>query len=280
MAATVWKGYLSFGLISIPLRLYAAARTERVSFHQIHRVCNTRIRQQLYCPHCERVVERSEIAKGYEVEKNQFVIIEDEEVKRIAPASTDTMEIQQFAKLSDVDPLYLDASYYAIPEAAGRKAYKLMVVTMEKAGFAAIAKVGMHQREYIVVIRPRNHGLTLHTIYYPNEVREVPGYGKNEDVEVKPQEVELAQQLVKSLAAPFRPGRYEDEYQKRLLQLVEARSEGKKVAATPHRKKAPVVDLMQALQKSLAAASESKPARKPAARAASKKTAAKQRKTA
>lgn len=279
MASTVWKGYLSFGLISVPLRLYAAARTEHVSFHQIHKVCNTRIKQQLYCPHCERVVERTEIVKGYEIDKGQFVIVDDQEIKKIAPASTDTMEIQQFVKLSDVDPLYFDASYYAVPEAAGRKAYKLMVETMDKSGYAAVAKVGMHQREYVVIIRPRQNGLTLHTIYYPNEVREVPEYGKTGDVEVKPQEVQLAEQLVKSLAGPFDPKRYEDEYQKRLLELVEAKSEGKTVEGTPQRKKAPVVDLMEALKKSLAA-SEKKPERNPATKAASKKPAARHRRTA
>ena len=280
MAAIVWKGYLSFGLISVPIRLYTAARPEHVSFHQLHKVCSTRIKQQLYCPHCERVVERSEIVKGYEIDKGRWVTVEDAEIKKIAPASTDTMEIQQFVKLSDVDPLYYDASYYAIPETAGRKAYKLMVETMNKSGYAAVAKVGMHQREYIVIIRSRDNGLTLHTMYYPNEVREVPEYGKTEDIDVKPQEIQLAEQLVKSLAGPFKPDRYEDEYEKRLLELVEAKSEGKTLKAAPHHKKAPVVDLMQALQKSLAATQQPKKAElKPAARAASKK-AVKHRKAA
>lgn len=275
MASTVWKGYLTFGLISVPIRLFAAARTERVSFHQIHEVCNTRIKQQLYCPHCERVVERSEIVKGYEIEKNRWVVVEDEEIKKIAPASTDTMDIQQFVKLSDVDPLYFDTSYYAVPEDPGRKAYQLLVKTMEKTGYAAIAKVGMHQREYVVIIRPRENGLTLHTVYYPNEVREVPEYGKTDHVEIKPQEIQLAEQLVRNLAGPFEPQQYEDEYQKRLLHLVEAKAEGRTVQGTQHRKMAPVVDLMQALQKSLAAAE-----RKPESKAPPRKAVAKHRKTA
>ncbi len=278
MAATVWKGYMSFGLISIPIRLFAAARTERVSFHMIHEVCNTRVKQQLFCPHCERVVERSEIVKGYEIDKGRWVIVDDEDIKKVAPQSTDTMEILEFVKLSDVDPLYFDASYYALPEDPGRKAYKLMVETMEKAGYAAVAKVGMHQREYVVIIRARENGLTLHTIYYPNEVRAVPEYGKTGDVQVKPQEIQLAEQLVKSLAGPFEPQRYEDEYQKRLLKLIEAKGEGKAIEGAPHRKVAPVVDLMAALQKSLAAAGKH-PERKPAAKAPSKKTVA-HRKTA
>lgn len=177
------------------------------------------------------------------------------------------------------DPLYFDASYCAVPEQAGRKAYKLMVQTMERTGYAAVAKVGMHEREYVVIIRPRENGLTLHTIYYPNEVRELPEYGKTGDVEVKPQEIQLAEQLVKSLAGPFEPERYEDAYQKRLQELVEAKSEGKAVKGTLHRKKAPVIDLMQALKHSLAA-TEKKPERKPAAKAPSKKAAVRHRKTA
>src|SRR5258708_3140798 len=111
MASTVWKGYLTFGLISVPIRLFAAARKEGVKFHQIHNVCSTRIRQQLYCPTCERVVERSELVKGYEIDKDRWVVVEDEEIKKIAPRSTDTMEIMQFVKISEVDPLYYDASY-------------------------------------------------------------------------------------------------------------------------------------------------------------------------
>ena len=264
MASTVWKGYISFGLISIPIRLYAAARSEHVAFHEVHAVCNTRIKHQLYCPTCERVVERSELVKGYEVEKGVFVTVTDKETQKIAPPSTDTMEITQFVKINDVDPLYYDASYYAIPEPAGVKAYQLLIDTLEKSGYAALAKVGMHRREYLVAIRPRERGLTLHTMYYPNEVRAVPEYGHQRDVKISSKEIALAEQLVKGLAAPFKPERYEDEYQKRLLELVETKSEGKPVKGQPHKKKAPVVDLMEALKKSLA---ETSAARRPAARA-------------
>src|SRR5579862_5126100 len=219
MAATVWKGYITFGLISIPVRLFAAARSERVAFHMIHAVCNTRIKQQLYCPTCERVLERSELVKGYEVEKNAYVQVTDQELKKVEPQSTDSMEISEFVKIADIDPLFYDASYFAVPETPGRKAYKLLVETMEKSGYAAIAKVGMHRREYLVVIRPRENGLTLHTMYYPNEVRSVPEYGATDHVEIKPREIELARQLVKQLAGAFHPERYQDEYQQRLLEL-------------------------------------------------------------
>src|ERR1051326_4032220 len=124
MATSVWKGYLTFGLISIPVRLFSAARTERISLNQLHDKCKSRIRQPLYCPTCERMVERSEIVKGYEYEKDQYVLVEDEEIKKSAPPSARTMEIQEFVELKDVDPLYYETSYFAVPEDPGRKAYQ------------------------------------------------------------------------------------------------------------------------------------------------------------
>jgi DNA end-binding protein Ku len=283
MASTIWKGYVTFGLISIPVRIFAAARSERVSFHQVHEPCQTRIKQQLFCPTCERIVERSELVKGYEAEKNQLVIVEEEELKKIAPESRDTMDILEFVKLDEVDPLLFDTSYYALPEDPGKRAYQLLVETMERTGYAAMAKLAMHQREYTVIIRAREHGLTLHTIYYPNEVREVPGYGTTTNIEVKPQEIQLAEQLIKSLATKFDPEKFEDAYQKRVLELIEAKSQGRTVKETKTRKLAPVIDLMAALQRSLeqggagaeterqpATASGTKPAPKRAARATRK----------
>src|SRR5205823_11297306 len=139
---------------------------------QIHSVCGTRIKQQTYCPHCERVVERSELVKGYEVEKDQNVIVTDEEIKSVAPPSSDNMEILEFVKAEGIDPIYFDASYFMVAEEAGKKAYHLLLETMQKSGYSAIAKVAMHQREYKVVVRPNPDGLMLHTICYTEEVRE------------------------------------------------------------------------------------------------------------
>ena len=196
MASTVWKGYISFGLITIPIKLFAAARTERVSFNQIHKVCGGRIKQQTFCPQCNRLVERSELAKGFEVEKDRYVIVDDEEVKGIAPASSDTMEILEFVKADGIDPIYFDSSFFVVPEEAGKKAYHLLLETMKKSGYSAIAKITMHQREYTTVVRPNAHGLLLHTMFYPEEVREVPEFGHDSNVTVKPQEIALAEKLV------------------------------------------------------------------------------------
>jgi len=251
MASTVWKGFISFGLITIPVRLFAAARTERVSFNQIHQVCGGRIKQQTFCPQCDRIVERSELVKGYEVEKDRYVIVNDEEVKAIAPASSDTMEIMEFVKADGIDPIYFDSSYFMVPEEAGKKAYYLLLQTMKKSGYSAIAKVAMHQREYTVVVRPHADGLLLHTMFYPEEVREVPEFRRDENIAVKEQEVALAEKLVEGLAADFDPSKYHDEYQTKMLQMIEAKKEGLPVGAEAPKKRAPVIDLMQALQKSL-----------------------------
>ena len=251
MATSVWKGYLSFGLISVPVRLFSAARSEHIALNQLHQECKSRIRQPLYCPTCQRMVERSEIVKGYEYEKEQYVLVEDEDVKKIAPPSASTMEIQAFVKLSDVDPLYMDASYYMVPEDAGRKAYQLLVKTMEESGRAAIAKLAMHQREYTVLVRPREHGLTLHTLYFADEVRSLPEYGQKDQVQVKPEEIKLAKQLVESLAGEFEPQKYHDEYRERLKALIDAKLQGQEVAVSPQPQLAPVIDMMEALKKSL-----------------------------
>ncbi len=273
MAATVWKGYITFGLITIPVRLFAAARTERVSFNQIHGVCGSRIKQQTFCPRCERVIERNELVKGFEAEKDQYVIVNDEDIKSVAPASSDNMEILEFVKAEGIDPIYFDASYFMVPEEAGKKAYHLLLETMRKSGYSAIAKIAMHQREFTVVIRPHSDGLLLHTMFYPEEVREVPEFRRDLNVAVKPQEVELAERLVEGLATDFDPEKYHDEYQGRLKQMIEAKREGQTVEETAPKKRAPVIDLMQALQKSLGELP-----RKPAAKAAAKSEAAQETK--
>ena len=251
MAATVWKGHLTFGLISIPLRLHSAARGERVSFNQLHEECHSRIRQPLFCPTCNRMVERTEIVKGYEHEKDQYVLVNEEELEKIAPPSARTMEILEFVKMDEVDPLHFDASYFATPEEAGQKAYHLLVKAMEESGYVAIAKVCMHQREYTIIIRPRANGITLHTMYYVNEIRQVEEYGQPVKIEIKEQERKLAKQLIESLATDFDAKKYHDEFQLQQKAMIEAKLQGKEVAAVPQPQLAPVIDLMEALKKSL-----------------------------
>ena len=252
MASTVWKGYITFGLISVPIRLHAAARTERISFNQLHKTCGSRIRQPQTCPTCNRAVERSEITKGYEYEKDRYVLVEEAEIEKVAPASSQSMEILEFVRLSEVSPLHFDTSFFTVPEPPGRKAYQLLLETMRQTGYAAVAKLAMHQREYLALIHPVGKGLTLHTMYYADEVRQVAEYGQTTDVEIKPQEVQLARQLIESLAAPFDAAKYHDDFQRRVRELIEAKKQGQEIVATEAPRLAPVIDLMEALQKSLA----------------------------
>jgi DNA end-binding protein Ku len=251
MATSVWKGHLTFGLISIPVRLFTAARGERVSFNQLHKVCNTRLKMPLSCPTCNRVVERSEIVKGYEYEKDQYVLFSEEELDKIEPPSAKVMEILEFVKMKEVDPLYFDASYYVGPEEGGTKAYKLLMQAMEETGHAAIAKVTMHQREHIVVIRPRAKGLTLHTMFYNNEIRAAETLS-TDDVQLKDQEKKLAHQLIESLSAPFEAQKYRDEYQDNVKAMIAAKLKGQEITEVRQPQLAPVIDLMEALKKSIA----------------------------
>ncbi len=154
MASSVWSGYLTFGLISMPVRLFSGARGNHISFHMLHRDDNTRIKQQLWCPHDERVVERNEIVKGYEYRKGEYVIIEPEEIKKIEPKTAKAMEILEFVKADDVDPIYFESSYYVTPDEAGRRPYALLCKALEETSYVAIAKLTMHNREYTVVLLP------------------------------------------------------------------------------------------------------------------------------
>jgi len=252
MAASVWKGAISFGLLSIPIRLYPAARPERINLHLIHRKCHTRLRQPLYCPTCRRIVDRSEVVRGYEYEKGKYVLIENEEIKKITPESGRTMEIDAFVKSSQIDPIYFEFSYFALPEKDNAKPYVLLVKALEDSDRVGIAKVAMHQREYTVFIRPRSHGLTIHTMYFVNEIRAIEGYGKiGQDVKLKPQEINLAEQLVESLSEDFKPQKYHDTYQANLKALIEAKRKGKTIVEEAPPKRAPVIDMMEALKRSL-----------------------------
>jgi len=268
MASTVWKGYVSFGLISVPIRLYVAAREHHVSFHQIHAVCGTRIRQQLYCPHCERVVERSELVKGYPVDKENFVQVTNEELRALEAQSSETMEIVQFVKLPEVDPLYFQTSYFSVAEEPGRRAYSLIRRSMEHLNVGAIAKITLHQREQVVMIRPYEKGLVLHTLYYPEEIRAVAEFENQPETNVQKPEIELAEQFMKQLTGEFHPEQFHDEYEARVEQLIESKQgEAPAPAKQPKKKLAPVIDLMEALKKSMAQQKEAAPGKKPPQRA-------------
>lgn len=252
MAASVWSGYLTFGLISMPVRLYSGARGERVSFNMLHRDDLTRVKQQLYCPNDNRVVERDEIVKGYEYRKGEYVVIEPEEIKKIEPKTAKAMEILEFVKADDVDPIYFESSYYLMAEEAGKRPYALLARALEESSYVAIAKLTMHNREYTVFLRPYENGMMLHTMYYSDEVRMMENFGTDK-VELKEAEVKIAHQLIDALAAEWEPEKYHDTFQENLKELIKARLEGTEMAPVEHAAKPkPVVDLMAALKESLA----------------------------
>ena len=252
MAASVWTGYLTFGLISMPVRLFSGARGARVSFHMLHRDDNTRVRQQLYCPSDDKVLDRSEIVKGYEFRKGEYVVVEPAEIKKIEPKTAKSMEILEFVKQEEIDPVYFESSYYLAPDEAARKPYALLVKAMKETGFVGIAKLAMHNREYTAFLRPYEKGLMLHTMYYKDEVREAPDFG-TEHASLKESELKVAEQLIQALAAKWDPTKYYDTFEENLKTLIKARMEGKHVVAVEQPKpSAAPKDLMAALKQSLA----------------------------
>ena len=252
MAASVWSGFLTFGLISMPVRLFSGARSTRISFHMLHRDDLTRVKQQLVCPADEKVVERSEIVKGYEYRKGEYVVIEPEEIKKIEPKTAKAMEILEFVKQEEIDPVYFESSYYLTPEEAGKKPYALLTKALEETGYVAIAKLAMHNREYTVFLRPYSKGLMLHTMYYQDEIRELPNFGA-EHATLKEAEVKVAHQLINALAADWEPEKYHDSFEENVKKLIKARLEGREVTPVEKpRRAAPPTDLMAALKQSLA----------------------------
>ena len=249
MAATVWKGYISFGLVSIPVRLYSGARGKTVNFHLIHKTDNSRVHEVLYCDAEDKPVKRSDLVKGYEFKKSQYVTVTPEEVKKVTPPTGTVMELLQFVKGEKIDPIYFETSYYVAPDANGQKPYALLLEALRQSGYDGLAKVTMHGREHVVILRPSERGIMLHTMYYADEIRDVPEFQAHRDL-VKDAELKLAKTLVESMAGEFKPKQYADTYRENLEKLVAAKANGKDVAAVAQPKVEKVVDIMEALRKS------------------------------
>ena len=249
MATTVWKGHISFGMVAFPVKLCAAARSQTVSFNQLHRGDYSRIRQVLYCQAEDKPVERSELVRGFEYEKNRYVVVEDRELDALAPRSARVIEVLEFVKTSDVDPVYLDASYYVTPETAGEKPYALLFEILRRSGYVGLAQLTMHSREHLVVIRPGRCGLLLHTMYYHDEVRALDEF-RTDATLLQAKELELAGVLIAAWA--FEPAKYRDSYRENLRAMLEAKIGGEEQAPrAPEAPLAPVVDILEALRMSL-----------------------------
>jgi len=241
--------------------MYTAASSGGVSFNQLHAKCGNRLRQQMICPVDNEVVDRSQIVKGYEFQKDQYVRFTDEEIKALEGEASKMIDITEFVPLSTVDPIYFEKTYYLGPDKGGEKAYRLLADAMAKTERVALAKFVMRGKESLVLIRPSQHGLMLHTMYFADEVRDFSEVGKGEAATLKEGELGLALRLIEDLShEEFKPEQYQDDYRQRVLDLVNSKVEGKEVTTVaPEAHRAQVIDLMDALKQSLAKRTGSRP---------------------
>lgn len=249
---TMWKGSISFGLVNIPVKMFAATEDKDIRFRNIHKECHTPIKYEQTCPSCNRKITPDEIVRGYEYEPGRFVIIEDSDLDAIRPDATKSIEIVDFVLLKDIDPIYYTKSYYLAPQDTGSKAYNLLREAMNKTGRIAVARIVIRDKESLAVVRVYKNLLVMETIYYPDEVRDtkqVPGIVEN--ATVNEAELNMATQLIDSLTHEFEPEKYKNEYRDKLLELISKKAEGDEIVAMPEAQKTNVIDLMQALQASL-----------------------------
>jgi DNA end-binding protein Ku len=252
-ARSIGSATITFGLVSIPVRLYVATQSEQLSFNLLHAPCRGRIRQQLWCPQHGQTVERSELIKGFEVAKDQYVTFADEELKAVEAAASRAIEIQEFVPLAAVDPVYFEDSHYLGPDKGGEKPYQLLAEAMKQTGMVAIAQHVMRGKERLVLVRPYADGLLLHTLFYADEVRAFDDVPRATGLPVKPAESDLARKLIAELTRKrFAPERYADTYRARLQAVIDQKVQGEDIhVATPEPERAQVIDLMEALKRSL-----------------------------
>jgi DNA end-binding protein Ku len=253
-ARSIGSGTISFGLVSIPVRLFVATHSEQPSFNLLHAECNSRIKQQTYCPRCERVVERSELVRGYAVGKTDYVRFTDDELKALEAAASTAIEIQEFVPLEQVDPVYFASTRYLGPDRGGEKAYQLLAESMRAMGKVAVAQHVARGKEHLVLIRPFADGLAVHDLYYADEIRPFDEVERGPEAKIRPAEAELAKRLIEELSAQdFVPEQFHDAYRERLKEAVDRKVAGEQIASTAPAEEAPqVIDLMEALKKSLA----------------------------
>ncbi len=265
MARAIWSGSIGFGMVSIPVKLFGATESKDISFNLLHAKCGTRLKQLRWCPTDEQEVPWSEIVRGYEYAKDQYVTLTDEDFENLPLPSKHTIELSAFVKEDEIDPVYYERSYHLAPEERGEKAYALLIRALEKKGLTAIANITIRKKEQLCALRPRDGTLMLETLYYPDEIRARPEMDLDK-VKVTDRELEMAITLVDLLRKPFEPEEYRDHYREALSQVIEAKLEGREVVESPAAPESKVIDLADALRKSVEAAKKSKPKRAPAAR--------------
>ncbi len=252
MPRAIWKGAISFGMVSIPIRLFPATESKDIGFRQLRRDTTTRVRMLRWDPVEEQEVPYDEIVKGYEYAKDRYVILEDEDFEKLPLPTKHTITLTAFVEESEIDPVHYEKSYYLAPDEVGLKPYSLLIRAMQAKGLIAIAKVAIRTKERLCALRARGDQLILETLFYPDEIRD-PGDSVAVE-EITDQEMEMARALIEMLEEPFDPEKYTDEYREALMTIINAKLEGQEVATPEAAAPQPAVDLMAALRASVEAA--------------------------
>jgi len=257
MARPIWTGAISFGLVNVPVKLFSAVRQKEVRFHMLHAKDGGRVKQKRFCAIEDDEIPYDEVIKGYELSAGRYVPIEPEELEKLDPKTTRSIDIEDFVDLQEIDPIFYDATYYLVPDRGADKPYSLLLTAMQKTGKVGIARMVMRTKQYLCAVRPLENALAISTMQYADEIVSTEDLDDLPKASAKPsdKELEMARQLVESLSGKFKPEKYKDEYREKVLDLIHKKSEGEEIVA-PEAEAAPakVVSLMDALKKSLAAA--------------------------
>jgi DNA end-binding protein Ku len=257
---TLWKGAVSFGLVNIPVKMYVATENKDIKFNYLHQECMSPIEYHKFCSRCGREIKSDEIVRGYEYQKGNYVILNEEDLERIPLNNSKTIDILDFVDFRQVDPVYFDKSYYLEAAAGGEKAYSLLVEAMNKTGKIAIARVIIRTKQSLAALRAKEQILLMETIFYPDEIRSSaslnPGLNK---AMLHENELKMAVSLIENLSVDFEPEKYHDEYRQALRELIDAKIVGQEVIVPPLAEKGKIVDLMEALQASIKLAEENRP---------------------
>ncbi len=258
MPRSLWNGVISFGMVSIPVGLSTVVQEKDLSFNQIHTVCGSRIKLQKYCPVCERVVENTELTKGYQYSKNQYVLLTDEDFEAVPVPTKHTINVLAFVKQEQIDPVYFDSTYYLEPGEAAKKPFALLAKALSEKKVSALGKIALRHKENLCLIRMSDDQLILETLHWPDEIRKATDQ-KLSDIKVDERELKMALSLVELLEDDFHPENFKDEYREALLERIESKAQGEELREAPTAPETKVIDLMEALKASVEAAKKAKP---------------------
>lgn len=248
----LWKGAISFGLVYVPVKMYAATEKKNIKFNYLHEKCKTPVQSHRYCPYCDTEVATEELVKGYEYEKGKYVVMKDEDFENLPGDNNRSINIVDFVSLTDIDPLYYDKGYYLAPGEGGQKVYELLKRSMQETGKVAVAKVVIRNKESIAILRVADGILSMSTMFYPDEVRDsstIPELTYN--VDLHQNEISMAVNLINNLSAKFQPEKYTDNYRQQLMEVIQAKVAGEEIEVSPITNKDKVIDLMSALKASI-----------------------------